>query len=122
MAKADENEGFSVEKVANLAYLELSTAEIKTFGEQFQNILKYVGQLNEVAMSPQEAKSMGAFHITSAFYDLMNVDPQTSLRIEESSGDVEKLNLTNEEALKNAPQTGGIPGELLYEVPSIIER
>ena len=26
------------------------------------------------------------------------------------------------EALKNAPRSGGLPGELLFEVPSIIER
>lgn len=112
---------FSVDKIAQLAYLKLSPQERQTFESQFDAILNYVNQLNEVPMTAEEAKEMGAFHITNAFYKTLALDPSISLR-EEMDADVEKLNLSNEQALKNAPKTSGIPGELLFEVPSIIER
>lgn len=122
MASPGPKPEISVEKVAKLAYLQLSQAEAQSFQSQFDAILGYVGKLNEVSMSEAEAKAMGAFHITSAFYDLLKLDPSTSLRNENDSKSVSTLNLTNDEALKNSPKSGGIPGELLFEVPSIIER
>jgi len=115
-------EGFSVDKIAALAYLELKPQEKADFQKQFDAILEYVNQLQELEMKPEEAKKMGAFHITTAFYEALKLDPRLKLRDENKESEVSKLNLTNEEAMKNAPRTSGIPGELLYEVPSIIER
>ena len=37
-----------IEKVANLAHLELADEEIKTFGPQIAEIVSYVEQLNEI--------------------------------------------------------------------------
>ena len=112
----------SVEKIASLAYLKLSEQEQKDFQKKFNDVLHYVDKLQEVPMSPDEAKEMGAYHVLTAFYKELGLDPADSLRDENNSEEVEKLNLKNEEALKNSPRSGGLPGELLYEVPSIIER
>ncbi|MDB5038038.1 MAG: Asp-tRNA(Asn)/Glu-tRNA(Gln) amidotransferase GatCAB subunit [Bacteriovoracaceae bacterium] len=111
-----------VEKIASLAYLELSETQKTVFQSQFENILKYVSQLDEVAMTPEEAKQMGAYHVLLPFFELLKIDPATNLRDENDDSEVKTLVLTNEEALSNAPKTGGLPGALLYEVPSIIER
>jgi len=37
-----------IEKVANLAHLELAEEELKTFGPQIAEIVSYVEQLNEI--------------------------------------------------------------------------
>jgi len=37
-----------IEKVANLAHLELAEEELKTFGRQMMEIVNYVEQLNEL--------------------------------------------------------------------------
>jgi aspartyl-tRNA(Asn)/glutamyl-tRNA(Gln) amidotransferase subunit C len=37
-----------IEKVANLAHLELAEEELKTFGPQMAEIVSYVEQLNEI--------------------------------------------------------------------------
>jgi aspartyl-tRNA(Asn)/glutamyl-tRNA(Gln) amidotransferase subunit C len=37
-----------IEKVANLAHLELAEEELKTFGPQMTEIVSYVEQLNEI--------------------------------------------------------------------------
>ncbi|HEX5884855.1 MAG TPA: Asp-tRNA(Asn)/Glu-tRNA(Gln) amidotransferase subunit GatC [Pyrinomonadaceae bacterium] len=37
-----------IEKVANLAHLELAEEELKTFGSQITEIINYVEQLNEL--------------------------------------------------------------------------
>lgn len=112
----------SVEKIANLAYLKLSETERATFQKQFGDILKYVEQLQSVPMTAEEAKSMGAFHISLAFYKYLGIDPTVTIRDEAQFEEVKRLTLSNEEALKNAPKSSGLPGELLFEVPSIIER
>ncbi len=112
----------SVEKIAQLSYLELQNEEKERFQKQMGSVLAYVDQLQKVPMTDAEAKSMGAFHITNAFYEMLKIDPSENLRDENSEAEVESLNLSNEEALKNSPKSGGIPGELLFEVPSIIER
>lgn len=111
-----------VEHVAQLAYLELKPDEIKRFEDQFESILEEVERLQEVSMSQAEADEMGRFHVTTAFYEQLSLSPASSLRNEEDQNSFEKLLLSNQEAVQNAPATGGLPGELLYEVPSILEK
>src|SRR5215467_2732437 len=43
-----------IEKVANLAHLDLAEEELKTFGPQITEIVSYVEQLNEVDTSNVE--------------------------------------------------------------------
>jgi len=43
-----------IEKVANLAHLELAEEELKTFGPQIAEIVSYIEQLNEVDTSNVE--------------------------------------------------------------------
>lgn len=111
-----------MEKVAALAYLKLSSEELKSFEKQFKEILAYVDQIQEVPMSAEEAKSMGAFHIQTAFYKQMGLSSLESFREDQSNDEGQKLLLSNEEALQNASKKSGLPQELLFEVPSIIER
>jgi Asp-tRNA(Asn)/Glu-tRNA(Gln) amidotransferase C subunit len=111
-----------VEKIANLAYLELSEMERSLFQTQFENILKYVGQLDEIKMTPEEANQMGAYHVLLPFYEILKIDPTTSLRDEDSAEENRALIFSNDEAVANSARTGGLPGGLLFEVPSIIER
>lgn len=112
----------SVDKIASLAYLKLSETDKAKFQSQFENILTYVKTLDEIKMSPEEAKAAGNFHILTAFYKELKIDSLQSLRNEAQSAEVNSLNLTNDEALKNAPASSGLPDALMYEVPSIIER
>jgi aspartyl-tRNA(Asn)/glutamyl-tRNA(Gln) amidotransferase subunit C len=44
-----------IEKVAQLAHLELAEAELKTFGPQLAEIVNYVEQLNELDTANVEA-------------------------------------------------------------------
>ncbi len=112
----------SVEKIASLAYLELSASQKKTFGSQLSQILDYVQQLNKVPMTPEESKEMGAFHVLTAFMKQLDLKAEPYLRKEDHSVECNSLVLSNEEATSNAPKLSGLPGEMLYEVPSIIER
>ncbi len=115
--------GFSVDKVASLAYLQLSEAERALFESQFKEILGYVDQLQKIPMTEAEAQSMGAFHVQTRFYEISGLEFGQSLRDEDQKDEeLDSLNLSNEEALSNAPKKEGLPGELLFEVPSIIER
>ncbi len=111
-----------VEKIASLAYLELGPEQRSKFQAQFDNILEYVGKLDQVKMTPEQTAEMGAFHILSKFYEVMKLDPSITLRTENEGQEINQVLTTNEEALASAPKTGGLPGQLLYEVPSIIER
>lgn len=113
---------FSVEKIARLAYLKLSPEEEKAFEKQFQDILRYVDQLKAIPMTKEEAKEISAFHIQRAFYEEFQLEPLFSLRSDEASDEMKSLELSNQEALQNAPKASGLPDQLLYEVPSIIER
>jgi len=113
---------FSVDKVAALAYLKLSEAEKKTFEAQFKDILGYVDQLQKIPMTADEAKSMGAFHIQQKFYEILGLNFASTLREDSSDTDAESLLFTNADATRSAPKADGLPGELLYEVPSIIDR
>lgn len=115
----------SVEKIASLAYLELSPEEKSKFQKQFAKVLTYVKNLDEVKMTPEEAQAVGSFHILTAFYRDLGLDPQFSTRRDDSSADqmaVATLNLSNSEGLKNAPASSGLPEAMMFEVPSIIER
>lgn len=113
---------FSVDKVAELAYLELTDSERQEFEAQFKEILQYVDQLQEVKMTDDEAKAMGAFHVQTEFYRRLGQNFSENLRYQNKDQETfENLKLSNEEALRNAPKSGGLPGELLFEVPSIIE-
>lgn len=115
--------GFSVEQVAALAYLKLSEEEKSAFEAQFRDILNYVDQLQNVPMSAEEAHAMSAFHVQKAFYEQLKMPFSSKLRDENKEmPEWEKLKLSNEEALANAPKKSGLPQELLFEVPSIIDR
>lgn len=113
---------FNVEKVAQLAYLELSSEEKARFEKQFEEILAYVDQLQEIPMTDEETKAMGAFHVQTAFYEAMKLQMREKLRLKtEPSEELKSLQLSNSEATRNAPKASGLPDELLYEVPSIME-
>jgi aspartyl/glutamyl-tRNA(Asn/Gln) amidotransferase C subunit len=113
---------FPIEKIASLAYLELTEQQKKSFESQLRDIMNYVDQLQKIPMTPEEANQMGAFHVLSAFYQNLQLDPDASLRDEQVSDETEATIFTNDDAVRGAPKTGGIPGALLFEVPSIIER
>lgn len=113
----------SVEKVASLAYLKLSSEEKTKFEKQFKDILDYVDQLQKVPMSSEEAKQMGAFHVQTLFYESLKLDPSSKLRDDlDSHHDFEKLILNNKEAVGNAPAASGLPNAEMFEVPSIIKK
>lgn len=112
----------SVDKIASLAYLELTPDQKARFQAQMEAILGYIDQLQKIPLSAEEAKQVGGFHVTTAFIERLKIDASENLRDESQDSLVESLNLSNEEALQNAPKSSGIPGELLFEVPSIIER
>ena len=48
-----------IEKVANLAHLELAEEELKTFGPQMTEIVSYVEQLNEIDTTNVEPATGG---------------------------------------------------------------
>jgi len=87
-----------VEHIAKLAKLEFSEAEKEKFTHQFNNILKYMEQLNSV--------------------DTTNVEPLAQV-IELNNvfrEDVVKPSISTEEALKNAPDKTGEH----FKVPKVI--
>ena len=61
-----------IEKVAQLAHLELAAEELKTFGSQMSDILNYIEQLNELdtanvepaigGLTPEGAKTDSSRH------------------------------------------------------------
>jgi aspartyl-tRNA(Asn)/glutamyl-tRNA(Gln) amidotransferase subunit C len=73
-------------KIANLARLKLSEAEIGNFTGQLDSILEYVKQLDQVDTSKVEP---------TCFVEPTH-DPMRD--------DIEKPSLTQEEALRNGPQ------------------
>jgi aspartyl-tRNA(Asn)/glutamyl-tRNA(Gln) amidotransferase subunit C len=78
-----------IEKVAKLSNLELKEEEMELFSNQFKDILSFIDKLNEV--------------------DVKDILPFYELQIEEKSEreDIPTGSITNEEALKNAPQAEG---------------
>lgn len=89
-----------VEKVANLARLDLSRDEINTYTEQLTSVLNYVALLDEV--------------------DLDGVEPMVHA-IDQGNvfrPDKARPSLTREAALANAPKTDG----KYFQVPQVIDQ
>lgn len=89
-----------VEKVAELARLDLTDSEKSLFGEQLSHILSYVDQLQSV--------STEGVPLTSSVAELQS----------EWREDVVVPGLTVEEALANAPESN----EGLFVVPKILGK
>ncbi len=89
-----------VRKVANLARLKLSDAEIEHFAQQLDAVLHYVHVLDELDVSEVEPMAHAV--------DVTNV-----LRDDEA-----RPSLPREEALSNAPKTDG----RYFLVPQILEN
>lgn len=87
-----------VEHIAKLAKLEFSDSEKEKFTHQFNDILKYMEQLNSVDTTNVEPLSQ--------VIDLQNV----------FRDDVIKPSISTEEALKNAPDKTGEH----FKVPKVI--
>jgi len=97
MVKVEKEE---VRKVAELALLEIKEDQIDKFARQFNEILDYMEQINELDLSDCEAE----FHVT----ELKNV-----FREDRVKGSVDR-----ELILKNAPEED----EGAFKVPKVIER
>ena len=93
-----------VERVAELAYLELSESELESYRQQVDDILEYIGKLDQL--------------------DTSNVEPMAQVLAEEQSVDatlredvVARCDLAGE-VLKQAPD----PEPPYFRVPKVIER
>ena len=91
-------------RVADLAYLQLSETELETYGKQIDEILEYIGKLNEL--------------------DTANVEPMAQVLTDDQTADatlredvVVPCNLAPE-VLKQAPD----PEPPYFRVPKVIER
>ena len=89
-----------VRKVAKLARLDLSEAEIEEFAGQLSAILDYVARMNELNTDGVEAMAH-CLPINNVFRD-----------------DVVKESLGTEKTLANAPQRDGA----FFKVPKILEE
>ncbi|HKV25014.1 MAG TPA: Asp-tRNA(Asn)/Glu-tRNA(Gln) amidotransferase subunit GatC [Candidatus Acidoferrum sp.] len=93
-----------VERVAELAYLDLSGAELEMYRAQIDEILEYIGKLNEL--------------------DTQNVEPMAQVLTRDQDADAtlrDDVVLTcgvAEEILKQAPD----PEKPYFRVPKVIER
>lgn len=88
-----------VKHIVKLARLTLSEEELQTYGRQLNTIIAHVEQLRELDTSGIEPTSH-VLPITNVMRD-----------------DLSMPSLSNEEALKNAPD----PVDKFYRVPKIIE-
>jgi aspartyl-tRNA(Asn)/glutamyl-tRNA(Gln) amidotransferase subunit C len=93
-----------VERVAELAYLELSESELESYRNQLDEILEYIGKLDEL--------------------DTSQVEPMAQVLADEQTADatlredlVERCDVANE-ILKQAPD----PEEPYFRVPKVIEK
>jgi len=93
-----------VVRVAELAYLELSEAELETYRQQVDDILEYIGKLNEL--------------------DTTNVEPMAQVLSDDQSADatlredvVVGCDLGTE-VMRGAPDADGV----YFLVPKVIER
>ena len=91
-------------RVADLAYLELSESELETYRKQIDEILEYIGKLNEL--------------------DTANVEPMAQVLTDDQTADatlredlVVPCNLAPD-VLKQAPD----PEPPYFRVPKVIER
>jgi len=89
-----------VKRVAQLALLEIEPEQMDKFSRQFNEILEYMEEINELDLSRCEA----AFHIT----ELKNVFRDDKL----------EPSYEREVILKNAPD----PEDGAFKVPRVIER
>ena len=93
-----------VERVAELAYLDLSETELETYRAQIDEILEYIGKLNEL--------------------DTTNVEPMAQVLSDDQTADATlrtdelKPCGTAAEILKQAPD----PEPPFFRVPKVIER
>jgi aspartyl-tRNA(Asn)/glutamyl-tRNA(Gln) amidotransferase subunit C len=93
-----------VVRVAELAYLDLSDAELETYRAQIDEILEYIGKLNEL--------------------DTANVEPMAQVLADDQTADatlredVEIPVHAATELLKQAPD----PEPPYFRVPKVIER
>ncbi len=90
-----------VRKIATLAHLEFDDRELEEFSAQFQQILNYFEQL-------QQVKTSGVDPLTHPLEE----EPGTPLR-----EDVRRPSLSNEEALAEAPKKSD--GQ--FQVPRVID-
>ncbi len=88
-----------VEEVAELARLEFAEDEIEDFRSQFENILRFISKLDELKTDDVKPTT----HV---------LDISTPMR-----DDVVRGWITQDEALKNAPQ----PEDGFFGVPKVIE-
>ena len=93
-----------VERVAQLAYLELSEEELETYRAQIDEILEYIGKLNEL--------------------DTASVQPMAQVLADDQTADATLREdvvvpcTVAEEVLKQAPDAEGG----YFRVPKVIER
>ena len=93
-----------VARVAELAYLDLSESELETYRKQIDEILEYIGKLNEL--------------------DTANVEPMAQLLTDDQTADAtlrEDIVVPCQvapEILKQAPD----PEPPYFRVPKVIER
>jgi aspartyl-tRNA(Asn)/glutamyl-tRNA(Gln) amidotransferase subunit C len=93
-----------VVRVAELAYLDLSDTELETYRKQVDEILEYIGKLNEL--------------------DTINVEPMAQVLTDDQTADatlredVEVPCHAAAELLKQAPD----PEPPYFRVPKVIER
>ena len=91
-------------RVAELAYLDLSEAELETYRAQIDEILEYIGKLNEL--------------------DTSNVAPMTQVLSDDQTADAtlrEDVHIQStvaSDVLKHAPD----PEPPFFRVPKVIER
>jgi aspartyl-tRNA(Asn)/glutamyl-tRNA(Gln) amidotransferase subunit C len=91
-------------RVADLAYLDLSEAELETYRKQIDEILEYIGKLNEL--------------------DTTNVEPMAQVLADDQTADAtlrEDVIVSCDvapEILKQAPD----PEPPYFRVPKVIER
>lgn len=91
-------------RVAELAYLDLTETEIETYGKQVDDILEYIGKLNEL--------------------DTTNVEPMAQVLTDDQTADAtlrEDIEVPCHgaaELLKQAPD----PEPPYFRVPKVIER
>jgi aspartyl-tRNA(Asn)/glutamyl-tRNA(Gln) amidotransferase subunit C len=91
-------------RVADLAYLDLNESELETYRKQIDEILEYIGKLNEL--------------------DTANVEPMAQVLTDDQTADatlredVVQRCQTASEILKQAPD----PEPPYFRVPKVIER
>jgi aspartyl-tRNA(Asn)/glutamyl-tRNA(Gln) amidotransferase subunit C len=92
-----------VRYVADLAHLELTEEEVKKYLPQLDSILQYVQKLNELDTSAVEPMAQVTYPGSQ----------NASFR-----ADQPRRNFSQDEALANAPESGGG----CFKVPRVIER